>query len=153
MTARASDGTAQVLAERVVARMLERDEFSRWLGLEVTHLAPNAATVRMTVRPEMVNGFGVCHGGIAFSLADSALAFASNTHGRQTVSIENSIRYPAAIMPGDVLTAAAVELSASRRIAYFDVTVRKGDGDVVALFKGTVYRTSRDHFADETKHE
>jgi len=146
-------GAAQALAERVVARMLEHDEFSRWLGLEVTHLEPNAATVRMTVRPEMVNGFGVCHGGIAFSLADSALAFASNTHGRLTVSIENSIRYPAAIMPGDVLTASAVELSASRRLAYFDVTVRKGDGGVVGLFKGTVYRTSRDHFADETKHE
>jgi acyl-CoA thioesterase len=106
----------------------------------------------MTVRPEMVNGFGVCHGGIAFSLADSALAFASNTHGRLTVSIENSIRYPAPIMPGDVLTATAVELSAGRRLAYFDVTVRKGNGDVVGLFTGTVYRTSRDHFADETKH-
>jgi acyl-CoA thioesterase len=146
-------GSEQALAERVVAHMLEHDEFSRWLGLEVTHLAPNAATVRMTVRPEMVNGFGVCHGGIAFSLADSALAFASNTHGRLTVSIENSIRYPAPIMPGDVLTATAVELSASRRLAYFDVTVRKGNGDVVGLFKGTVYRTSRDHFEDETKHE
>ena len=153
MTPPPADGAAQALAERVVARMLEHDEFSRWLGLEVTHLAPNAATVRMTVRPEMVNGFGVCHGGIAFSLADSALAFASNTHGRLTVSIENSIRYPAAIMPGDVLTASAVELSASRRLAYFDVTVRKGDGEAVGLFKGTVYRTSRDHFADETKHE
>ena len=153
MTVRPRDGAAQALAERVVAHMLEHDEFSRWLGLEVTHLSPNAATVRMTVRPEMVNGFGVCHGGIAFSLADSALAFASNTHGRLTVSIENSIRYPAAIMPGDVLTASAVEQSASRRLAYFDVTVRKSDGDVVGLFKGTVYRTSRDHFADETKHE
>ena len=153
MTTSHADGTAQALAERVVAHMLEHDEFSRWLGLEVTHLAPNAATVRMTVRPEMVNGFGVCHGGVAFSLADSALAFASNTHGRLTVSIENSIRYPAAIMPGDVLTASAVELSASRRLAYFDVTVRKGNDEVVALFKGTVYRTSRDHFADETKNE
>jgi len=153
MTTSALDGSAQALAERAVARMLEHDEFSRWLGLEVMHLAPNAATVRMTVRPEMVNGFGVCHGGIAFSLADSALAFASNTHGRLTVSIENSIRYPAAIMPGDVLTASAVELSASRRLAYFDVTVRKCDGEVVALFNGTVYRTSRDLFADETKHE
>lgn len=153
MTTEPRAGSEQALAERVVAHMLEHDEFSRWLGLEVTHLAPNAATVRMTVRPEMVNGFGVCHGGIAFSLADSALAFASNTHGRLTVSIENSIRYPAPIMPGDVLTATAVELSASRRLAYFDVTVRKGNGDVVGLFKGTVYRTSRDHFEDETKHE
>ena len=153
MTVPPRDGAAQALAERVVAHMLEHDEFSRWLGLEVTHLSPNAATVRVTVRPEMVNGFGVCHGGIAFSLADSALAFASNTHGRLTVSIENSIRYPAAIMPGDVLTASAVEQSASRRLAYFDVTVRKVDGEVVGLFKGTVYRTRRDHFADETKHE
>lgn len=153
MTTKPQSGAEQALAERVVAHMLEHDEFSRWLGLEVTHVAPNAATVRMTVRPEMVNGFGVCHGGVAFSLADSALAFASNTHGRLTVSIENSIRYPAPIMPGDVLTATAVELSASRRLAYFDVTVRKDGGDVVGLFKGTVYRTSRDHFQDHTKHE
>lgn len=142
---------AQGLAERVVAAMMERDEFSRWLGVEVTHVAPNAATVRMTVRPEMVNGFGVCHGGIAFSLADSALAFASNTHGRVTVSVENSIRYPAPIAPGDVLTATAVEASAGRRLAFFDVTVRKADGDVVGLFRGTVYRTSRDHFEGESK--
>jgi acyl-CoA thioesterase len=141
----------QQLAERVVATMLERDEFSRWLGIEVTHVAPDAATVRMTVRPEMVNGFGVCHGGISFSLADSALAFASNTHGRVTVSIENSIRYPAPIVPGDVLTAAAVQESATRRLAFFNVNVTKQDGGVVGLFRGTVYRTSRDHFVDETK--
>jgi len=139
----------QQLAERLVHAMLERDEFSRWLGLEVTSVAPNAATVRMTVRPEMVNGFGVCHGGIAFSLADSALAFASNTHGRVTVSIENSIRYPAPIAPGDVLTAAAVQESAGRRLAFFNVTVTKQGGDVVGLFRGTVYRTSRDHFESE----
>ena len=138
----------QAMAERVVRAMLEQDEFSRWLGIDVTHVAPNAATVRMTVRPEMVNGFGVCHGGIAFSLADSALAFASNTHGRVTVSIENSIRYPAPIAPGDVLTATAVQESASRRLAFFDVTVTKQGGDVVGLFRGTVYRTSRDHFEE-----
>jgi len=138
----------QAMAERIVAMMMERDEFSRWLGIDVTHVAPNAATVRMTVRPEMVNGFGVCHGGIAFSLADSALAFASNTHGRVTVSIENSIRYPAPIAPGDVLTATAVQESAGRRLAFFGVTVTKQSGDVVGLFRGTVYRTSRDHFEE-----
>ena len=145
-TGQASD--AQRLAERVVAHMLEHDEFSRWLGIEVTHVAPNAATVRMTVRPEMVNGFGVCHGGIAFSLADSALAFASNTHGHVTVSVENGIRYPAPIAPGDVLTATAVEQSASRRLAYFDVTVRNQNDAPVALFRGTVYRTNREHFPE-----
>ena len=141
----------QQLAERIVARMMERDEFSRWLGIDVTRIAPNTATVRMTVRREMVNGFGVCHGGIAFSLADSALAFASNTHGRVTVSIENSIRYPATISPGDVLTATAVQETAGRRVAFFNVTVTKQGGDIVGLFRGTVYRTSRDHFEDEKK--
>ena len=141
----------QQLAERIVAKMLERDEFSRWLGIDVTRIAPNTATVRMTVRPEMVNGFGVCHGGIAFSLADSALAFASNTHGRVTMSIENSIRYPAPIAPGDVLTATAVQEGAGRRLAFFNVTVAKQGGDVVGLFRGTVYRTSRDHFEAEKR--
>jgi acyl-CoA thioesterase len=140
--------SAQRLAERVVANMMEHDQFSRWLGIEVLDVAPNAATVRLTVRPEMVNGFGVCHGGVAFSLADSALAFASNTNGRVTVSVENSIRYPAPIVPGDVLTATAVEESSGRRLAFFAVTVRKADGDVVGLFRGTVYRTSRDHFTE-----
>jgi acyl-CoA thioesterase len=141
---------AQQLAERVVAEMLEHDAFSRWLGLEVTSVGPNAATVRMTVRPEMVNGFGACHGGIAFSLADSALAFASNTHGRVTVSVENSIRYPAPIAPGDVLTAIAVQETAGRRLAFFTVTVVRDSGDVVGLFRGTVYRTSREIFPDDT---
>lgn len=142
---------AQRLAERVVHGMLERDAFSRWLGLELVHLAPDAATVRMTVRPEMVNGFGVCHGGIAFSLADSALAFASNTHGRLTVSIENSIRYPAPVAPGDVLTAVAEQESAGNTLAFFAVTVRKQDGTAVGLFRGTVYRTHRQHFADDER--
>jgi acyl-CoA thioesterase len=134
--------------KRVVAKMMEHDEFSRWLGIEVLEVAPNAATVRMTVRPEMVNGFGLCHGGVTFSLADSALAFASNTNGKVTVSVENSIRYPAPIVPGDVLTATAVEESSGHRLAFFAVTVRKADGDVVGLFRGTVYRTSRDHFTE-----
>ena len=140
---------AQQLAERVVARMMAHDEFSQWLGIEVVEVAPNAATVRMTVRPEMVNGFGVCHGGITFSLADSALAFACNTHGKLTLSVENGIRYPAPAAPGDVLTATAVEEGASRRLAYFNVTVRKSDGSVVGLFRGTVYRTSRDLFTGD----
>ena len=140
---------AQQLAERVVHGMLERDAFSQWLGIELVAVGPNAATVRMTVRPEMVNGFGICHGGVTFALADSALAFASNTHGRVTMSVENSIRYPAPVVPGDVLTAAAEEESAGNRLAFFAVTVRKQDDTVVGLFRGTVYRTPRSHFPDE----
>jgi len=151
--ARDAAAQAQRLAERVVAGMMARDAFSQWLGLEILAVAPNAVTVRMTVRPEMVNGFGVCHGGVTFALADSALAFASNTHGKVTVSIENGIRYPSPVAPGDVLTATAVQESASRRLAYFDVTVRKADGEAVGLFRGTVYRTQRDHFEREINDE
>ena len=137
--------TAQARASRLVAAMLDGDAFSRWLGIELVALVPGGCTVRMTVRGEMLNGFGVCHGGVTFSLADSALAFASNTHGRVTMSVENSISYPASVAAGDVLTAVAEEESAGNRLAFYSVTVRKQDRTVVALFRGTVYRTSK-HF-------
>ena len=132
------------LAERLVATMLERDAFSAWLGIEVVAVRPGACTARLRVRDEMLNGFGVCHGGVTFSLADSALAFASNTHGRVTVSVENGITYPAPARAGDVLTAMAEEESASRRLAYYRVVVRNQDEITVALFRGTVYRTDRE---------
>ena len=110
---------AQRLAERIQQAMLARDTFSRWLGVEVLDIAPGTCTLRMTVRSEMLNGFGVAHGGIVFSAADSAFAFACNTHGRVTVSIENSITYPLAIREGDVLTAVAREEAASERLGYY----------------------------------
>jgi len=140
----------QQLAERVVESMLVTDALSRWLGLEVVSIAPARATCRMTVRDEMVNGFGVAHGGIVFSFADSAFAFACNTHGRVTVAVDNSITYPAAIHPGDVLTAVAEEEASSNRLGYYKVHVTNQHGAVVALFKGTAYKTSRPHFPDET---
>lgn len=139
-----SDET-QRLAERVVHGMVARDAFSRWLGIEVIEVAPQRSTCRMTVREEMVNGFGVTHGGIAFSLADSAFAFACNTHGRVTVSIENSITYPAPITVGDVLTAVAEEDAASGRLSYYSAEVRNQRGEVVGLFRGTAFRTERHH--------
>jgi acyl-CoA thioesterase len=142
----------QQLAERVVERMLATDALSCWLGLEVVAIAPRHATCRMTVRPEMVNGFGVAHGGIVFSFADSAFAFACNTHGHVTVAVDNTITYPAAIHPGDVLTAVAEEEAASRRLGYYRVVVRNQQDAVVALFKGTAFRTERSHFPDETAH-
>ena len=134
----------QELAERVVSAMMARDAFSQWLGISILRVAPRSVTVRMTVRDDMLNGFRVCHGGVAFSLADSALAFASNTHGRVTVSIENGITYPVAIAAGDVLTATAEEESASNRLAFYRVAVKREDSTIVALFHGTVYRTNHD---------
>lgn len=135
----------QRLAERIVAGMLARDEFSRWLGLEVVELGPARCHCRMIVREEMVNGFGVAHGGIVYSLADSALAFASNTHGRISMSIENGISYPATVHPGDTLSAVAVEETASYRLGFYRVRVTNQLEQTVALFRGTVYRTSEEH--------
>jgi acyl-CoA thioesterase len=137
----------QRLAERVVSAMMAKDAFSQWLGIEVLDVRPSGATVRMEVRPEMQNGFGVCHGAIPFALADSALAFASNTHGNITLSIENSITYPKPIAVGDVLIAKADEESASKRLAFYRVAVERGT-EVVALFRGTVYRTNQPLIAD-----
>lgn len=136
---------AQTLAERVVARMMAKDAFSKWLGITVDNVAPNTSTTRMTVRPEMVNGFGVAHGGIVYSLADSALAFASNTHGNVTVSIDNGITYPAAVNVGDELTAIAEMESSTKRLGFFRVTVRNQKGETMAGFRGTVYKTEKLH--------
>jgi acyl-CoA thioesterase len=145
MSARADD--AQELAQRLVRGMLSRDAFSTWLGVELVALRPGACTLRMTVRAEMLNGFGVCHGGVTYSLADSALAFACNTHGTVTVSIDNAISYPAPVQAGDELTAAAEEEIASARVGYYRVTVRNQRAEIVALFRGTVYRTQKEHAA------
>jgi len=144
---RAGVVTRQVLAEKVVADMMSRDAYSKWLGITIVDVRPKHVTVRATVRPEMVNGFGVSHGGIVYSIADSALAFASNTHGKVTVSIENAITYPAAVQIGDVLTAVAKSEAESNRLGYYRVTVRNQKDEIVALFRGTVYKTKDDHNA------
>ena len=140
-------GDRQTLAERVVAGMMAKDAFSQWLGVSIVSIAPDASTVRMTVRPEMVNGFGVAHGGVVYSLADTALAFASNTHGRITVSIDNGITYPAAVHVGDELTAVAAMESSTNRLGFFRVSVTNQKGETVAGFRGTVYKTEKEHGA------
>lgn len=147
-----TDASAQQLAERVTRAMLEHDALSKWLRLEVEEVAPRRCVCRMTVREEMVNGFGVSHGGIVFSFADSAFAFACNTHGSVTVSVENSITYPRAVHPGDVLRAVAQEEAASSRLGYYRVEVRNQRDEIVALFRGTAYRTTRPHFPDDMTH-
>jgi acyl-CoA thioesterase len=139
----------QMLAEWVVRGMLGKDAFSQWLGIEVLEIAPLRSTVRMRVRPEMVNGFGLSHGGVVYSLADSALAFAANTHGRVTVAIENSISYPNPVAVGDTLTAVAEEEAHTGSLGFYRVIVRNQHDVVVSTFRGTVYKTKREHLKAE----
>jgi acyl-CoA thioesterase len=135
----------QALAERVVRGMVAQDAFSEWLGIEVLEIAPRRSVVQMQVRAEMVNGFGVSHGGIAYSLADSALAFACNTHGRVTVAIENAISYPLAVRVGDVLTATAEEENETNRLGFYRVMIRNQKSELVSTLRGTVYKTDKEH--------
>jgi acyl-CoA thioesterase len=134
---------ADTLAQAVVARMLARDEYSKWLGVELVEVKAQRAVIRMTVREEMVNGFGVAHGGIVFGLADSAHAFATNSNGEISVAVDCSISYPAAVRMGDVLTATALEETTTNRLGFCEVTVVNQYGTVVGHFRGTVYRTQK----------
>ncbi|MDX1408938.1 MAG: hydroxyphenylacetyl-CoA thioesterase PaaI, partial [Saprospiraceae bacterium] len=116
----------------------------QWLGIERIADGPGTSVLQMTVRPEMTNGFGVAHGGISFSFADSAFAFACNSRGRKAVSIECGINHLKPIHAGDVLTARAEEVSCSNKLGVYDVRITNQDQVLVAVFKGLVYRTSED---------
>jgi len=128
----------------VVDKMYNGDAFSQWLGIERVEEKPGYSKLKMTVREEMTNGFKIAHGGITYSLADSALAFASNSHGRQAVSIETSISHTKAVHIGDIITAEATELNLTNATGIYDIKVRNQNDEVVALFKGTVYRTKKE---------
>lgn len=132
------------LAARVVDAMFNNDSFSQWLGIERIEDGPGISVIRMLVRDEMLNGFAIAHGGIAYALADSALAFAANGHGVRSVSIETSISHVRPVRAGDILTATARELNLTGRLGIYEVTVSDGEGRTVALFKGTVFRTGQD---------
>lgn len=124
----------------IVDAMMSKDYFSQWLGIERLEEREGFCKLRMTVRKEMCNGFEIAHGGISYSFADSALAFASNSHGRHAVSIETAISHIKPLKTGDVIIATAEEKSRSNKIAIYDVRVEKESGELVALFKGTVFR-------------
>jgi len=131
------------LAKKVVDKMYEKDAFSQWLGIKRIEDGVGISVLQMTVRKEMLNGFYILHGGITYSLADSALAFASNGHGRKAVSVETSISHTHACKEGDVLTTHTQEMSLSNKIGVYQITITNQEDRTVALFKGTVYRTSK----------
>jgi len=134
----------KTLAEKVVGKMYNEDWFSQWLGIEQVEVKAGYCVLRMKIRKEMLNGFGIAHGGITYSLADSALAFASNSHGRMSVSIETSVSHIEQLKEGDVITAVAEEVSLSNKIGIYHIAITDQKNKKVALFKGTVYRTSKD---------
>jgi acyl-CoA thioesterase len=133
------------LAKKVVDHMYENDLFSRWLGIERVKVEQGHCILKMKVREEMVNGFGIAHGGVAFSFADSALAFASNAYGRLSVALDCSINFSVAVKIGDELTATANELSLTNKTGTYLIEITNQRNEKVAFFKGTVYRTSKEY--------
>ena len=130
-------------AKEVVNHMMANDAFSQWLGIEVLENTPGYSKLQMVVRQEMTNGFNIAHGGIAYSLADSALAFAGNGRGTHAVSIETSIAHTKPAHTDDILIAEALEKSHTKRFGIYEVTIKNQRQELIALFKGTLYRTGK----------
>jgi acyl-CoA thioesterase len=132
-------------AEEIIRnKMYANDAFSKWLGIEIINVGSGTCKLKMKVRKEMLNGFAIAHGGITYSLADSALAFASNSHGKKAVSVETSISHTQTVYEGDDLIAVATEQHISDKIAVYQIVVTNQENKTVALFKGVVYRTQKD---------
>lgn len=131
---------AQALAERVARGMWERDRASQALGMRIERVGPGFAELSMTVRGDMVNGHAICHGGLVFTLADSAFAFACNSTNFNTVAAGCSIEFLAPGREGDVLTATARERAQGKRAGVYDIDVRNQDGITIALFRGKSMR-------------
>jgi len=131
------------LAKDVVAHMMKHDLFSQWLGISVNDVREGYSKITMEVRPEMINGFGIVHGGIAFSLADSAFAFACNNRNNLSVALDTAINFTKPVKVGDKLTAEANEMHNGRSTGIYHIRVSNQAGELVALFKGTCFRTGK----------
>ena len=140
MTEALTPEAAQALAQAAADAMWARDNAAQTLGMAIVSVAPGTAHLTMTVRADMVNGHHICHGGMIFSLADTAFAYACNSYNKNTVASGCNIDFLAPAKEGDVLHAEAVERSQAGRTGVYDITVRTQAGKVVALFRGKSYR-------------
>ncbi|MEN8929480.1 MAG: hotdog fold thioesterase [Flavobacteriales bacterium] len=131
-------------ASKIIDKMFLNDPFSQWLGIKRIEEKEGAVVLELTVRKEMLNGFGIAHGGITYSLADSALAFSANGYGIQSVSIETSISHTKSVKEGDVLRTKVTEESLTSKIGIYTIHIYNQANVNVALFKGTVYRTGKE---------
>ena len=131
------------LAKQVVDHMMMHDRFSQWLGIMVLEVKEGYSRIQMEVRPEMVNGFGIAHGGIAFSLADSAFAFACNNRNNLSVALDTAINFTKAVNTGDTLTAEATETHNGKSTGVYLITIKNQREEQVGFFKGTCFRTGK----------
>jgi acyl-CoA thioesterase len=131
------------IAKSVVEHMMDHDAFSQWMGIEVIEVSEGYSKIKMMIRKEMVNGFGIVHGGIPFSLADSAFAFACNNRNNLSVALDVTITFTKAVNVGDEITAEAKEVHNGRSTGVYLISIMNQKGEQVALFKGTCFRTGK----------
>ncbi len=124
-------------------KMLSLDPYSQWLGIEILDIKIGRCKVGLIIRKEMLNSMDKAHGGITYSLADTAFGFSANTHGKYAVSIETSINHIEALYEGDYIIAESVIEKVNDKLGFNIVEVKRGE-EIVALFKGVVYRTNKD---------
>lgn len=127
----------------IVDKMMQLDAYSQWMGIQVVHIDFGTSTLSCTISPEMLNGFGITHGGISYALSDSALAFASNSHGQHCVSIETSIAHIKPAQLHDTLTAVCTEIQKGKTIARYVVEITNQRSELIARFNGTVFRSEK----------
>ena len=131
------------LAIAVVDHMMENDLFSQWLGIRIIEIKEGYSKIKMKVRSEMMNGLGIVHGGIAFSLADSSFAFACNSRNNLSVALDTSINFLKPVHPDDELVAEAKEIHNGKATGLYQITIMNQHDHIVALFKGTCFRTNK----------
>jgi len=131
------------LAKDVVDQMMKDDLFSHWLGIQIVEIREGFSKIKMTVRSEMINGLGIVHGGIAFSLADSAFAFACNSRNNLSVALDTAINFLKPVHIGDELVAEAREIHNGKSTGLYQITVTNQRNHTVAVFKGTCFRTNK----------
>lgn len=131
------------LAKKVVDHLLETDLFSKWLGIEIIEIKEGYSKIKMTIRKEMTNGFGIVHGGITFSLADSAFAFACNSRNNLSVALDTSINFTKPALVNDILIAEAKEIHNGNSTGLYQISVTNQNDHLIAVFKGTCFRMNR----------
>lgn len=129
--------------EGVVQHMIQHDAFSRWLGIEVLEIKRGYSKIKMSLREEMLNGFGVIHGGVVFSFADSAFAFACNNGNNLSLALDTAINFIKTTKPGQSLVAEATELHNGRSTGLYQVIITNEKEEKIAVFKGTCFRTGK----------
>ena len=130
--------------QKIIGHLLENDAFSKWMGVKVLEAREGYCHISMTIREDMLNGFGIVHGGLTFSFGDTALAIASNSYGKICVALDVSITFSKAVQFGDMLIATAKEISKSNRIAHYHIQIHNQMEELVAAFNGTVYCTGKE---------